>query len=146
MNAQIPIPSFEDIQKLLKFWIDQQDKWFYFETETLQTGSSGRTQTAPKILARHASVWEEINQTFQYSQSRIVGKIHDVVFYPPSLLLHDTTVFTVNIFLDQQKADVINIEKIKKYGLVFSQITYYEPIEDIQFFLSSDIRIKNKFA
>jgi len=142
MNAQIPIPSFEDIRKLLEFWIDQQDKWFYFETETIQIGTSGRTQYAPKNIARHASTWDEINEKLQYSQSRITGKIHNVVSFPPSLLLEDVTVFTVNLLYDRQKPDVVNVEKRKKYGLVFSQITYYEPVDDIENFINNDIRIK----
>ena len=143
MNAQIPIPSFEDIRKLLEFWIAQQDKWFYFETETIQIGTSGRTQHSPKIIARHASTWDEINETFQYSQSRITGKIHDVVSFPPSLLLENITVFTVNLLYDCQKPDLVSVEKRKKYGLVFSQITYYEPVDDIENFIKNDIRVKN---
>jgi hypothetical protein len=142
MNAQIPIPSFEDIRKLLEFWINQQDKWFYFETETIQTGISGRTQYAPQNIARHTSAWDERNETLQYSQSRIVGKIYEVVSYPPSLLLQDVTVFTVNLLYDRPKFDIVNLEKRKKYGLVFSQITYYEPVEDIETFINIDIRVK----
>lgn len=142
MNAQIPFPSFEDIRKLLGFWIDQQDKWFYFETETIQIGTSGRTQYAPNNIARHASTWDEITESFQYRQARIIGKIHDVVSFPPSLLLEDATVVTVNLLHDRQKPDVVDVEKRKKYGLVFTQITYYEPIDDIANFIKNDIRIK----
>ena len=36
MQTQIPLPTFEDNIKLLQFWIDQQDKWFYFETDIVQ--------------------------------------------------------------------------------------------------------------
>lgn len=142
MNAQIPIPSFEDIRKLLEFWINQQDKWFYFETEAVQIGTSGRTQYAPRNIARHASTWDEINETFQYSQSRIVGKIYDVVSFPPSLLLQSVTVFTVHLLHNQQKPDVVNVEQRQKYGMVFSQVTYYEPIDDIEAFIKNDTRIK----
>lgn len=142
MNVQIPLPSFEDIQKLLGFWIEQQDKWFYFETETIQIGVTGKIQNAPKNVARHVFTRQEVNETYQYSQTRIIGKIHDVVSYPPSLLLQDVTVFTATLEYEHQKENFINIKKRKKYGLVFSQITYYEPIEDIDYFINNDDRVK----
>ena len=143
MNAQIPLPSFEDIQKILGFWIDQQDKWFYFETGAIQSGSTGEIQNPPKNISRSSPTWDKINETFQYTQSRIAGKIYDVVSYPPSLLLQDVTVFTVNLTVGNNNVDVLNIEKRNRYGLVFSQITYYEPIDNVESFLKDDPRIGN---
>ena len=30
------LPSFEDIEKVFSFWLDQQDKYFYFETAPIE--------------------------------------------------------------------------------------------------------------
>ena len=142
MSVQLPIPSFEDIRKLLGFWIDQQDKWFYFETGALQTGKIGEIESPSPNIARHVFPRNKLSETFQYSQSRIIGRIYNVVEYPPSLLLQDVTVFTVHLESDYQKGNVVNEEKRNQYGLVFSQITYYEPIENIEVFIKDDLRIK----
>jgi hypothetical protein len=37
---------------------------------------------------------------------------------------------------------MVNVEERHQYGLVFSQITYYEPIENIELFISNDPRVK----
>ena len=84
------------------------------------------------------------SEIHQFVQSRIVGKIRDVIPYPPSLMLTDVTSFTVKITFEYQKIDVINVENRKKYGLVFSQITYYEPIDDVDLFLAKDPRVANE--
>ena len=144
MNAQIPIPSFDDIRKLLSFWIGQQDKWFYFETGMVQIGRSGETQKEPTEYAKLAPSWDKINEIIQYSQLRIIGKIHDVVEYPPSLLLHDVTIFTADTDSYNRKGNLVDTEKRKQYGLVFSQVSYYEPIDDVEFFISSDVRVKSR--
>lgn len=141
MNAQIPLPSFDDIRKILEFWISQQDKWFYFETGIVQSGSAGEIQNAPRNVASYSPAWDKMNETFQYTQWRVVGKIYDVVSYPPSLLLEDVTVLTVYLTFKRQGADIVKKEKRNKYGLVFSQITYYEPIDDIETFIKNDSRV-----
>jgi hypothetical protein len=37
--------------------------------------------------------------------------------------------------------EIVSNEKRDRYGLVFSQITYYEPINDIDSFLEQDQRM-----
>ena len=141
MNAQIPLPSFEDIRKILQFWIDQQDKWFYFETAIIQSGSTGESEVPNPIHTPVRTSWSKSSETNQYIQIRIVGSINDVVSYPPSLLLRDVSVFTVSLIYDRQTTKLVSIEKRDKYGLVFSQITYYEPIDDVESFLKGDARV-----
>ncbi|MCK6581941.1 MAG: hypothetical protein L6Q49_02460 [Anaerolineales bacterium] len=141
MNAQFPIPSFDDFRKLFEFWFDQQNKWFYFETESLQTGITAKTDHSPKNVVY---AFNNTRETYYYNQNRIVGKIHDVVSFPPSLLLQDVSVFTVELNFEYQVESLLNKENREKYGLVFSQITYYEPIEDIELFLKNDKRVKKK--
>ena len=142
MNPQFPIPSFEDIRKILQFWISQQDKWFYFETNLLQSGVSGEEQ-APNPLHNLATIaLSTSKQTNYYLQDRIVGKIQDVVSYPPSLLLTDVVITTVHFSYEWKlSTSIVSKEERDNYGLVFSQITYYEPIQDVESFLSNDIRI-----
>ena len=143
MNPQIPIPSFDDIRKLLHFWIDQQDKWFYFELGMVQIGISGETSRTDTMGMGYSTGGnDKTKETIQYSQSRIVGKIHNVVEYPPSLLLHDVTIFTANLLWGNESHFMKSIEKRNQYGLVFSQITYYEPVENIDLFISNDIRVQ----
>jgi hypothetical protein len=43
----MPIPTFEDIRKILQFWIDQQDKWFFFEGPLEDSGSVARELRCP---------------------------------------------------------------------------------------------------
>jgi len=142
MSVSLPIPSFDDIQKLLSFWIDQEHKWFYFENEIFQIASHGEIINAPINTSRVVSSRDETNEIHTYSQSRIIGKICDVVSYPPSLLLEDVTVYTFHLTPINRKTSIENKEKHNKYGLVFSQITYYEPIDNIEAFMKSDNRIK----
>jgi hypothetical protein len=142
LNAQIPLPSFEDIRKILQFWFDQQDKWFYFETGSIQSGSTSESEV-PNPLHTHTITSREIrSETHQYIQNRIVGKIFDVILYPPSLLLQDVLVFKVNI--ERISTRLISKGKRDKYGLVFSQITYFEPINDVESFLEKDTRITRR--
>jgi len=142
MNSQIPFPTFEDFRKLLEFWIDQQDKWFYFEIEAIQSGMVGFEYEQPLGVSWALSNnQKKATQTLQYKQKRVIGKIHDVISHPPSLLLKDAKIFTVNLNLDNDSEKITRTEKRKKYGLVFSQITYYEPIDNIEGFLSNDPRV-----
>jgi hypothetical protein len=144
MNAQMPFPSFEDARKLLNFWLDQQDRWFYFEGEKFPSASEGNVTHSPPIFAGEPSPWDNSLETTYYVQTRIVGKIRDIVNFPPSLLLDDTSVFTVLMSLNDRKTKLVEHVKRNKYGLVFSQITYYEPIQDPAFFLRDDPRVKYK--
>ena len=141
---QLPFPSFEDFRKYFSFWLDQQDKWFYFETEKLISGSAGRVMHLQPALAGLPSPLDDTQESTQYAQSRIVGKIQEVLSFPPSLLLTNTSVFTVLISFDGSKDRIVNLEGRKEYGLVFSQITYYEPIHDVAVFLQEDSRVKHK--
>jgi hypothetical protein len=141
MNPQIPLPSFEDIRKILQFWIDQQDKWFYFETAIIHSGSTGQSEVPNPLQRPYASPWSRSSEINEFIQARIVGCIKDVISYPPSLLLKDVSVFTVCLTNGLQYMNLISIEKRNKYGLVFSQITYYEPIDNIEEFLVSDARV-----
>jgi len=147
MSAQIPLPSFDDIRKLLNFWFDQQDKWFYFETETIQAGSTESRKDPQDIPFDHLNVLYKITTTresIHYIQTRLVGHIYNVIPYPPSLLLRDTTIFKVALnYRDncEENIDLISIEKRKSFGLVFSQITYYEPIKNVKEFLVNDKRV-----
>lgn len=144
MSSQLPFPSFEDIRRILNFWIDQQDKWFYFETAMLESGTMGRVLHFPPTLADTPSPFDDSQESTQYAQSRIVGKIGDVLPFPPSLLLDDASVFTVIVSFDGLTNRAVNVEERKKYGLVFSQIAYYEPIPDIALFLEEDPRVRRK--
>lgn len=142
INAQFPFPSFEDIRRLLQFWLDQQDKWFYFEGAILQSGSTGEVE-APNPLHIQTTVYiSRRDETVHYLQTRIVGKIGDVVSYPPSLLLHDAVVFTARLSYQRRfSTSIVSKETRRRYGLVFSQITYYEPIDDYEKFLAQDPRV-----
>lgn len=144
MSIQFPFPSFEDFRKLLNFWFDQQDKWFYFETEKLISGSMGRVLHWQPAVAGSPSPLDDTQESTQYAQSRIVGKIRDVLPFPPSLLLADASVFTVLVRFDDLKDRIVNLEARKEYGLVFSQIVYYEPIHDVATFLREDSRVRHK--
>ena len=145
MSFQIPFPTFDDIQKSLQFWIDQQDKWFYFETDFLQSGTTAESDV-PNPLRGQTKISRAMSyQTTKYIQTRIVGKIFDVVSYPPSLLLSDVRVITVKLTFEGKQNTICNAsEQRERYGLVFSQITYYEPITSIESFLDNDKRINDQ--
>jgi hypothetical protein len=53
------------------------------------------------------------HEILYYSQSRVIGLIHDIVSYPPSLLLHDATVFTINLVPEHQENRVVYNEPQK---------------------------------
>lgn len=142
LNAQIPLPSFEDIRKLLQFWIDQQDKWFYFETLRIRIGSEGASEVPKLRSIQSIPSWTANKETDHYLQTRLIGRIHDVVSYPPSLLLSDVSIVTASLSYGQiPSGEIVSNEKRDRYGLVFSQITYYEPINDIDSFLEQDQRM-----
>lgn len=136
LGVQFPFPSFEDIRKTLEFWFDQEHKWFYFETALVPSSSAGTTNSSNAALSSLtlADQW--------YAQTRIVGQIIDVVTYPPSLRLEDASVFTIELRFRLSTKRILNSEVRPKYGLVFSQITYYEPIDDPKDFLRSDPRLQ----
>ncbi len=140
IKAQILLPTFEDNMKLLQFWIDQQDKWFYFETDIVQSSSYGEEEV-PAQMYQLTPVNAYRNHTIVYIQSRIIGKIHNVIFNPPSMMLDNTIVITAEINFDRNKHTIISRQERMKYGLVFSQITYFEPIEDHELFLEKDGRV-----
>ena len=72
-SLQLPLPSFEDIRKILQFWIDQQDKWFYFETAMILSGSTGQSD-APHIQRSRADIhWSRSSEINEFIQTRIVG-------------------------------------------------------------------------
>lgn len=136
------MPSFEDFQKLLQFWFDQQDKWFYFETEVIQSGVSGESKVPNQLRNTTRYSLSTSHQISKFIQTRIVGKIYDVIFYPPSLLLRDVKVYVVKItYNGSEKLSLVSFEERERYGLVFSQITYYERIKEVEHFLKSDNRI-----
>ena len=112
MGAQFPLPSFEDIRKTLQFWIDQQDKWFYYENELILSGTSEDSGLV----------------NYSFAQTRVVGKIHDVISYPPSLLLKNTTVHYVEVVEIGRIARIVSPEKRAKYGMVLSQVAYYHSL------------------
>jgi hypothetical protein len=142
MSVQLPIPSFEDIRKMLQFWIDQQDKWYYFEGISSESGTTGEAQVPNPLHSRTTVDRSTEKRTVHYLQTRLVGKIGDVVSYPPSLLLLDTRVFSALVSYDYGlRTSIVSQEVRPKYGLVFSQITYYEPIEELSQFLAEDPRI-----
>ena len=136
LNPQLPLPTFEDWRKMAQFWIDQQDKWFYFETALVPSSSHGTTQnsTATLTSSTFADQW--------YAQTRIVGKIIDVVTYPPSLRLEEASVFTIEMRFRLSTKRILNTEVRRKYGLVLSQITYYESVDNPKDFIISDSRLR----
>jgi hypothetical protein len=133
----------DDMRKILNFWFDQRKKYYYFETATLKVASHSerqRTERSGYVLPASTDYREEV---VDYFQDRIIGRISDVVPYPPSLLLHDTSIFTVRLEINYGTQKIENHEKRPSYGLVFSQITYYEPVENIEEFFRDDSRIIN---
>jgi hypothetical protein len=151
MNVSVnPFPSFDDIRKLLHFWFDQQDKWFYFEIELIQIGTEGEKEINrpivygnPKYLDIHLPKTQKNAQIIHYVQDRIVGRIHDILPYPPSLLLYDVSIFTISLAYRDSilTTNIISKEERESYGLVFSRISYYEPIKKVEAFLKEDVRI-----
>ena len=136
--------SSDDMRKILNFWFDQRKKYCYFETATLKVATHSERQSTERtgyVLPVSSNYREEV---VDYFQDRIVGRISDVVPYPPSLLLHDASIFTVRIEINYGTQKIENKEKRKTYGLVFSQITYYEQIENVEEFLRDDSRILNR--
>ncbi len=132
-----------DMRKILNFWFDQRKKYFYFETAILKASSHSERQRAQRFGRYFPASPEYREEIIDYFQDRIVGRISEVVPYPPSLLLHDISIFTVRL---ENNSETIKIEKKEMrqaYGLVFSQITYYEPIMNIEDFLREDPRILN---
>jgi hypothetical protein len=145
MNTQFPIPSFDDIRRILQFWIDQQDRWFYFEGAASQSGSIGEAHAPNPLHSRTMVDTSTQKQTIYYLQPRIVGKIGDVISYPPSLLLLEAQVMTAHLSYQYGlQTSIVSREVRPKYGLVFTQITYYEPVEDHLRFLAEDPRVAAK--
>jgi hypothetical protein len=148
MHPQMSLPSFEDLRKILEFWISQQDKWFYFEIGVVQSHTDSLGKQKPVHYFGTVGIngiQENVYSTHYYVQPRIIGKIYDVISYPPSLLLQETKIFTVLVnFNDAGPEFQIGTEQRKQYGLVFSQITYFEPIEDSNSFLATDKRVNIK--
>ncbi len=143
LSGSMPIPSFEDLRKILQFWIDQQDKWFYFEGPALQAGTTGEAEVPNPLRSGTSISFSRRDETVQYIQTRLVGRIADVVSYPPSLLLADATVFNAELsYSGGPEARISSPETRSKYGLVFSQITYYEPLDDRDAFLAEDPRVQ----
>ena len=143
----MPEPLFltsEDMRKILNFWFDQRKKYFYFEMAALKAASHSerqKTERSGYILPASSEIREEV---VDYFQDRIVGRISEVVPYPPSLVLHEASIFTVRVEINFGTQKIEKSEKRANYGLVFSQITYYEPIESVEEFLHDDPRILNK--
>ena len=139
----LPFPSFEDLRKMFQFWIDQQDKWFYFETAGLRNRSDGGSEVPDTRRFANPITYSRRTETVYYSQSRIVGMIGDVINYPPSLMLHDAKIIIVefNQSVHDPGTGFISEEGRSRYGLVFSQIAYFEPVEDEVLFMSSDPRV-----
>ena len=142
--ASLPFPTFDDIRKILNFWIDQQGKWFYFETATLKAASYSEGNKFSPFQSIPTTSYESSRESFNYIQDRIVGRISDVIPYPPSLLLQETSIFTVHLDVDQGTKRLVNVEERETYGLVFSQITYYEPIKNVEAFLQDDPRVSKQ--
>lgn len=143
----MPEPLFltsEDMRKILNFWFDQRKKYFYFETAALQAVSHSERQKTERtgyVLPASSEIMEEV---VDYFQDRIVGRISEVVPYPPGLMLREASIFTVRLEINYGTQKIEKSEKRPNYGLVFSQITYYEPIESVEEFLHDDSRILNR--
>jgi hypothetical protein len=132
-----------DMRKILNFWFDQRKKYFYFETAILKASSHSERQRAERFGRFFPASTEYREESIDYFQDRIVGRISDVVPYPPSLLLHDVSIFTVRVEINCGKTKIEKKEIRQAYGLVFSQISYYEPIMIVEDFLHEDPRILN---
>ena len=143
----MPEPLFltsEDMRKILNYWFDQRKKYFYFETAAIKAASHSERQKSERsgyILPASSDIREEV---VDYFQERIVGRVSEVVPYPPSLVLHEASIFTVRLEINYGTQKIEKTEKRASYGLVFSQITYYEPIESVEEFLHDDPRILNR--
>lgn len=135
------LPSFDDIRNMFNFWIDQENKWFYFETATLKAGSNIERDVYNPLHMNTTVATEYGRESVDYVQDRIVGRISDVIPYPPSLLLLNSSIFSVKLDILRGTKSLVKCEKRETYGLVFSQITYYEPIKNLEVFLKDDPRI-----
>lgn len=142
------LPSFEDIRRYFQFWFDQQDKWFYFETHPTDYGETSSSHKPGGYMGRHgsSSYTSTIPKRFQ---ERIVGRISDIVPSPPSLMSIDGEIRTVRIKPPRRPekeiipvVELVESREPVKFGLVFSRITYYEPIKnsEIDKFKESDPR------
>jgi hypothetical protein len=59
-------------------------------------------------------------------------------------MLHDTSIFTVRLEINYGTQKIEKSEKRPSFGLVFSQITYFEPIENVEEFLRDDTLVLNR--
>lgn len=145
ISLPLPFPTFDDFRKYFNFWIDQENKWFYFETTALKVASNTeRDVEDPNHRPLFGTTTEHSRESVEYVQDRIVGHISDIVSFPPSLLLKDTSIFSVRLDVLQGTKELLKVEKRQTYGLVFSQITYYERIENEEQFLKDDPRISDQ--
>ena len=119
---------------------------FLIETEKWKSGSQSSAVHFPSVIEGSPSAMDDSRESTQYTPLRIIGKIQDDLSFPPSLLLKRVSIFTVSVSFDNLTGRVINIDERKEYGLVLSQITYYEPIHDIALFLRDDSRVKYKIS
>lgn len=134
----------DDMRKILNFWFEQRKKYYYFETATLKVATHSERQRAERtgyVLPAATDYREEV---VDYFQDRIVGRVSEVVPYPPGLMLHDTTIFTVRLEINYGTQKIEKSEKRPSFGLVFSQITYFEPIENVEEFLRDDTLVLNR--
>ena len=126
------MPTFEDIQKLMSFWSEQQDKFYYFEIESVESGE--RVEDEPIWTVRSSIPLPEsrTQEVTRYRiQERIVGKIKDVLFFPPSLLLTDVSIRVTELTLQRNEKPLVttlDTQEQDTYGLVMSRIHYFERI------------------
>lgn len=127
-NLFRPMPTFEDVRKMLSFWFDQQDKYYYFETDSID---AGEFQKEMPVFSNSPLKGSTTSVNRHRIQEQIIGKIHDILTYPPSIVLTDVTVEFVDIEyspLGKPHSSKITLETQDSYGLVLSRIKYFEKI------------------
>jgi hypothetical protein len=155
------VPTFEDLERVFSFWLDQENKYFYFETTPIDGVAYDELPSVELRRAVEASIeaearkkhaagvpdgeiadWYDVALSLQLARlpkeprrvsyhDRIVGKIVDIPFEPPSIELADVAVKEVETtFAPKQPplSRAISERKQDNYGLIMARIHYYERI------------------
>lgn len=152
-----------DFEKILRFWVDYQGKYFYFETkpgiEDVLITVSTTERTGKQMIPDLEQMLAPITSSFQSKEydvkegkenlilgvkgfEKIIGKINKVPNFPPSLHLKDVTIKKM-VWDYKNKKYITSGEEEKRdnYGLMLERLKYYEEIGDkkkLKEFLNSE--------
>lgn len=145
-----------DFEKILRFWVDYQGKYFYFETkpetdniiievsklETIEKEAISNIMNIYNPKARDVKTIDDSLILGIKSFYKIIGKIDKVPNFPPSLHLKEVT--TKKMMWDYENNEYVphdEEERRDNYGLMLDRLAYYEEIGDtekLQDFLDSE--------